>query len=240
MLRSLRSTAALTAVVALLAVSCGSAQAQVKPFKITGAGVGPAGLPLPGQDPRPHWIVGVATHLGLHYGEGTVRTDSAVPDLANGKITGEFGSGSPFEFVGANGDKLVCHYGRTDFGASKPGSFELTILDIQADGQSGGPGALDRRVRSSVEQVHREVRGGDGQLGDVCQVGPVRPGVRRPRSLRLARRGAAEVRQALDPDLLNTLSAVSVLWAIEAPRILIPFGCITQLPRSHATGRNGT
>ena len=45
-------------------------------IKITGAGVGPSGLPLPGQNPRMHWIVGEATHLGHHYGEGTVRTDA--------------------------------------------------------------------------------------------------------------------------------------------------------------------
>jgi hypothetical protein len=120
--------------VAALAFASGNAQAQNQAFKITGAGVGPSGLPLPGQDPRPHWIVGVATHLGLHYGEGTVQTDSAAFDPNTGKIAGEFGSGSPFVFRGANGDKLVCHYGRTDFGASKPGTFELTIVDVTAEG----------------------------------------------------------------------------------------------------------
>src|SRR5262249_4380782 len=49
--------APLAALVVLLALACGGAQAQVKPFKISGAGVGPLGLPLPGQDPRPHWAV---------------------------------------------------------------------------------------------------------------------------------------------------------------------------------------
>jgi hypothetical protein len=78
--------------------------------------------------------VGVATHLGLHYGEGTVQTDTAVPDLANGRITGEFGSGSPFVFRGAHGDKLAVHYGRTDFGAEVPGEFVLTILEVGQDG----------------------------------------------------------------------------------------------------------
>ena len=56
------------------------ADAQTKPFKISGQGVGPTGLPLPGQTPRSHWIVGEATELGRHYGEGTVRTDSAAFD----------------------------------------------------------------------------------------------------------------------------------------------------------------
>src|SRR5437762_1330443 len=111
-----------------------SAEAQVEAFKISGSGVGPVGLPLPGQDPRPHSIIGNATHLGLHTGEGSVRTDSAIPDFANSRITGEFGSGSPFVFTAANGDKLVCYYGRVDKGASEPGSFELTIVDVVAGG----------------------------------------------------------------------------------------------------------
>jgi hypothetical protein len=123
----------LAALVVVLAVSQ-TADAQVKPFKIVGEGVGPLGLPLPGQEPRPHWIVGNATHLGKHTGAGTVQTDTAQlnPD---GTITGEFGSGSPFVFKGANGDKLVCHYGRTDFGASEPGTFQLTILDVSPTGE---------------------------------------------------------------------------------------------------------
>jgi hypothetical protein len=106
----------------------------VKPFKITGSGEGPNGLPLPQQPPRPHWIVGEATHLGRHYGEGTVRTDTAVVDPETGKIVGEFGSGSPFVFVGANGEHLVTWYGRTDHGATEPGTFELTILGVTGEG----------------------------------------------------------------------------------------------------------
>jgi hypothetical protein len=123
------------ALLAALALTPAPAGAQVvKPFKIKGEGVGPLGLPLPGQDPRPHWIVGEATHLGRHDGEGTVRTDTAVVDLAAGVITGEFGGGSPFVFIGANGDRLVTWYGRTDHGASEPGSFTLTILGVTPDG----------------------------------------------------------------------------------------------------------
>jgi hypothetical protein len=120
---------------ALIALSAAHAEAQVKPFKISGEGVGPAGLPLPGQPARPHWIVGNATHLGRHEGEGSVQTDSAEihVDPETGmptRITGEFGSGTPFVFVAANGDELACHYGRTDFGAAEPGSFELTVVDV--------------------------------------------------------------------------------------------------------------
>jgi hypothetical protein len=118
----------------VLVLASPPAQAQVvKPFKITGEGVGPFGLPLPGQDPRPHWIIGEATHLGRHYGEGSVRTDSADPP-SDGKIRGKFGSGEPSVFTGANGDRLACYYGRTDYGASKPGTFELTIIGVLQDG----------------------------------------------------------------------------------------------------------
>src|SRR5947209_8305630 len=122
------------ALLAVFAVACPRADAQTKPFKISGQGVGPTGLPLPGQTPRSHWIVGEATELGRHYGEGTVRTDSAAFDPNTGKIVGEFGSGSPFVFAAANGDKLACYYGRTDFGARKPGTFELTIVDVLPGG----------------------------------------------------------------------------------------------------------
>jgi len=117
----------LAAFVAVLTLTSHAAQAQIKPFKITGEGVATEGLPLPGQPARPHWIVGNATHLGKHSGEGTVETDTADfhPD---GTITGEFGSGSPFVFVGADGDVLSCEYGRTEFGASEPGTFLLAPL----------------------------------------------------------------------------------------------------------------
>jgi hypothetical protein len=120
--------------VALLALAALNGEVRAEPFKITGSGVAPLGLPLPGQDPRPHSIVGNATYLGRHTGEGSVKTDSAVFDPATGHITGEFGSGSPFVFTKKNGDQLACNYGRTDLGASKPGTFDLTILDVLPDG----------------------------------------------------------------------------------------------------------
>lgn len=127
-LHSFRVVAVLTLALLLGQANAGIAQVT-KPFKINGAGIGPTGLPLPGQEPRMHWAIGEATHLGRYYGEGSVRTDSATFN-PNGTITGEFGSGAPFVFQAANGDKLVCYYGRTDFGASQPGTFELTIVDV--------------------------------------------------------------------------------------------------------------
>lgn len=115
------------------------AEAQEKSFKIRGEGIAPEGIPLPGDDPRPHWIVGNATHLGIHTGVGAVQTDSVDPPDPNApnSITGEFGSAVPFVFTAANGDELACHYGRADEAvddpADDPGTFELTIVDIDGD-----------------------------------------------------------------------------------------------------------
>lgn len=135
MMRSFRFRCLLMAIAAFTSFSAESLQAQVKPFKIRGAGIAPDGLPLPGQPMRSHWIVGNATHLGRHWGLGAVMTDSAdLSQLPGGPITGEFGSAVPFVFVGANGDQLACHYGRTDFGAIVPGMFELTVIDVLPTG----------------------------------------------------------------------------------------------------------
>jgi hypothetical protein len=142
MIRSARRHLLMLSLVALIAglgLAAAPAHAQVvKPFKIKGSGVGPKGLPLPGEPPRPHWIVGEATHLGRHRGVGTVQTDSADFDIPNGVITGEFGGGSPFVFIAGNGedadgDRLVTYYGRTDHGASEPGTFTLTIVGVLGD-----------------------------------------------------------------------------------------------------------
>jgi hypothetical protein len=133
MFRIFRPTNLVALALVMTLATC-EAQAQTKPFKISGAGIAPLGLPLPGQDARPHSIVGNATHLGRHTGIGTVQTDSATFDPATGTISGEFGGGSPYVFTGANGEKLVCYYGSTDFGASEPGTFELTILGVTDDG----------------------------------------------------------------------------------------------------------
>jgi hypothetical protein len=128
--------APMAALASLLFLAGSPAHAQVpRPFRIIGAGVGPEGLPLPGEAPRPHWAIGEATQLGSYYGEGTVATDSAAFDPATGHIKGTFGSGSPFTFFGGHGDRLVCQYGRTAYGASQPGTVDLTILGSTPDGQ---------------------------------------------------------------------------------------------------------
>jgi hypothetical protein len=119
-----RSIAALIVCTLALALAQNPAAAGDNSFQIIGGGIAPMGLPLPGEGGRPHWAVGAATDLGLYYGQGEVETDTAYPQ-PDGTIIGDFGSPVPFVFTDAKGDKLACYYGRIDFGAKQPGSFEL-------------------------------------------------------------------------------------------------------------------
>lgn len=136
MFRNFRLTTTMVPLGTLLAVlllACQSAQAQVKPFKVTGTGISLSGMPLPGQSSA-HWAVGQATHLGRYYGEGIVHTEAITGfDPETGIISAEFSSGAPFVFEGANGDLLVCHYGRDDLpvaegGTGTPGAVTLYPL----------------------------------------------------------------------------------------------------------------
>lgn len=132
MLKRFVASLLVVTLVSLFAVSQLDAQVS-KAFKIFGTGVAPTGLPLPGQPPRPHTVKGNATHLGRHTGMGAVETISADFSQFPVVITGVFRSGAPFEFTGANGDKLVCDYGR-DGNGNAVGTFELEILDIDVNG----------------------------------------------------------------------------------------------------------
>lgn len=124
-----RSSSLLVAVLML----AGGAVAQTKPFAIAGVGTGPEGLPFPGQPARPHNIVGVATHLGLHTGAGELVNDSIDSiDLVAGVITGKFHGN--FTFERKNGDKLACTYGDTTAGASTPGTYTLTVVGVTEGG----------------------------------------------------------------------------------------------------------
>ncbi|HVJ81851.1 MAG TPA: hypothetical protein VNC50_12360 [Planctomycetia bacterium] len=128
------SAGATLAALLVIGLARGNFAAEETPFKITGVGTGPTGLPLPGDAPRSHPSTGTATHLGKYAGDGTVQTDFAdfVPPNT---LAGEFGSGTPYVFTAADGSKLVTWYGRTDHGAAEPGTFELTILGATGGGQ---------------------------------------------------------------------------------------------------------
>lgn len=115
--------AGLTVCALTLVLPPNQAQAQVKPFVIVGAGIAPDGIPLPGFS-APHWAVGEASFLGNYSGAGEVETLSANFN-ADGTVTGTFQSPVPFVFTGANGDKLACYYGNTEYGAEEVGTFTL-------------------------------------------------------------------------------------------------------------------
>jgi len=95
-----------------------------------GGGVAPDGL----QPLTTHWAVGNANELGKYACEGTFDVDSLDfhPDTMT--FTGTFGSHDPCVFTAANGDELVCYYGRTDKGADEVGTFQLTIVGTTSDG----------------------------------------------------------------------------------------------------------
>jgi hypothetical protein len=117
------SRTGLAVAAALLLAS--SATAQTKPFSIIGVGYAPEGINLPAPFgsgvATPHWAVGVGNYLGKYSGLGAVQAETFDPDTASGT----FGSAVPFEFTGANGDKLVTTYGRTPTGAPT-GTYQIT------------------------------------------------------------------------------------------------------------------
>jgi hypothetical protein len=78
------------------------------PFKVTGGGPAPDGLPLVPGNTAPHYATGTATELGRYTGAGTFQLGS-LQISATGQVTGTF-QGS-FVFVAANGDQLACNYG---------------------------------------------------------------------------------------------------------------------------------
>ncbi|MGD9856453.1 MAG: hypothetical protein AB7U20_16020 [Planctomycetaceae bacterium] len=121
--------------IALLATIAPAGAQVTKPFKIKGGGVAPEGLRPPGEVTT-HLIEGTATHLGKHTGVGTFDIYTFAPDdpVSPTFFSGTFGSHDPCVFVGANGDELVCYYGRPDKGASDVGTYVLTIVGATGDG----------------------------------------------------------------------------------------------------------
>lgn len=110
----------LTIATVALVLTVGQAQAQVKPFKISGSGVAPNGIALIPGTPAPHSASGQANELGSYFGEGSFK-------LLNytGPTTAAFASAEPFVFVAPNGDELAFTYGDTANGALQPGSLTL-------------------------------------------------------------------------------------------------------------------
>src|SRR5262245_4438018 len=116
---SFPNAARLTAAVFALALACPTAEAQVKPFKVTGGGTAPLGISLVGAD-SPHDATGTATHVGRYSGdEGNFNLLSFDPATGAGTFEGSF------VFVAKNGDRLAFTYGDTDNGADEAGQFQV-------------------------------------------------------------------------------------------------------------------
>jgi hypothetical protein len=94
----------------LVAVTAGAAEAQAKPFMVSGGGFAPQGVSLVPGMPRPHSLAGVATHLGNYAGAGMFQITPPVPGLAPNQAS--FSSAPYCVFVAANGDQLVVTYGK--------------------------------------------------------------------------------------------------------------------------------
>lgn len=111
------------ALVAILTLASPRAEAQVKPFKVTGGGFAPDGLSLIPGVPAFHDATGQATELGEYSGEGMftlIRFTS--------QSNAEFSSAPDFAFTAANGDRLVFTYGDVGNGAEQPGEVTLYPL----------------------------------------------------------------------------------------------------------------
>lgn len=131
-LRTITATTLLVLLGMASLTDAGNTTTVTTPFKIKGGGIAPEGLRPPGETTT-HLIEGTATHLGRHTGVGNLDIHSLAPVSAT-TLAGTFSSHDPCVFEAANGDELVCHYGRTDKGATAIGTFEITILDFTPEG----------------------------------------------------------------------------------------------------------
>ncbi len=118
----LRTRSVAFAVLAItLAFGLSRANAESKPFKITGGGYAPDGISLIPYTAVPHSTEGNTTMLGKYTGEGWFQ----ILDFT-GPLTAQFSSAPNVVLVAANGDHLAVTYGDTNNGAAQPGEVTLT------------------------------------------------------------------------------------------------------------------
>jgi hypothetical protein len=97
--------------------AAGKSDTQVLPFKVTGGGTAPLGLPVFPGGTAPHNATGTGTFLGRYTGnEGLFELLTFDPATGAGTFRGSF------VFVAANGDRLACNYGADP---ANPGTFTL-------------------------------------------------------------------------------------------------------------------
>jgi hypothetical protein len=111
--RRLPAAATDTKILPAAALAAPSADVRVVPFKVSGGGTAPDGLPVFPGGTAPHNATGTATYLGKYSGEG-VFTLLRFTSATTGTFQGTF------VFVAANGDRLAFNYG-----AVTPGTFTV-------------------------------------------------------------------------------------------------------------------
>src|SRR5262249_49326229 len=100
------------------ALAAQKSDTQVLPFKVTGGGTAPDGLPVFPGGMAQHNATGTGTFLGKYTGdEGLWELLSLDPATGTGTFRGSF------VFVAANGDRLTFDYGADP---ANPGRFTLT------------------------------------------------------------------------------------------------------------------
>ena len=106
---------------------------HIVPFKLSGGGPGPVGMPLFPGGTAPHEAAGTATYLGKHTGAGTYELGSL--DISpTGAVTGFFQG--TFVFVAANGDAMAFTYG-DGFTGELTGQLTAdgtAVTDVKFDG----------------------------------------------------------------------------------------------------------
>jgi hypothetical protein len=90
------------------ALAASNAEMQVLPFRVTGGGPAPSGIPLTPGVTVPHQATGTGTYLGKYTGEGEF-TPGSLSISPTGAVSGTFQG--TFMFVAANGDRLAMTYG---------------------------------------------------------------------------------------------------------------------------------
>lgn len=121
----------------VVALTPRAAEAQVKPFKVTGGGIAADGFPTMLDTPAPHTATGNATELGEYSAEGFFQVDEF-----NG-LEGDFSSSVPCVFIAANGDEIQFNYAGTvelftEDGETFTAVFTATFTPVLTPGANTG------------------------------------------------------------------------------------------------------
>lgn len=123
----------------LAALAPRAAEAQIKPFKVTGGGIAADGFPTTLHTPAPHNATGNATELGEYSAEGFFQLDQ----FSFSDLDGDFSSSEPCVFIAANGDEIQFDYAGTvelftEDGQTFTAVFTATFTPVLTPGANTG------------------------------------------------------------------------------------------------------